>query len=326
MRPRRLPPLLALRAFEAVARHSSIKAAAEELAVTPGAISQQIKKLEGDLDLQLLERVNRGVRLTAEGVKLQAGLSSAFLQIHETIESIVPTQDDSTIVFASANPFITKWLIPSLPRFFAEHGHVDIRFVSSFERQDYAAEAIDIGVRLGTVSDDALRQRWFRTECVVPLASPDFIETQRIREPRDLQRVPLVDDDHSWNPRAPRWRDWFEAAGLPIRETSTSISFQLQHDQALDAAIQGNGVVLGFGLLALRAIQAGQLVFPFGPALSTHAQWHVLTRKHGRRTDVLDRFEAWLVAELEHCLEQLDELIGPAGADAGSQSSGEVQG
>ena len=301
--------MLSLRAFEAVARHSSIKEAAEELAVTPGAISQQIKKLETDLDLQLLERVNRGVRLTDDGMKLKAGLTSAFLQIRETIESLAPAPGDDEIVFASANPFMTKWLIPNLPRFFEAHGDVDIRFVSSYDRQDYAAEGIDIGVRLGTAEEAALHQRWFRTEYVLPLASPDFIAAQNIREPRDLQRVPLIEDDPSWNPRAPRWRDWFEAAGLPPRDTSRSMSFELQHDRAIDTAVQGGGVVLGFGLLAIRELDAGRLVCPFGPALSTHADWQMLTRKHARRTEALEKFEAWLEAMLKDCFERLDATI-----------------
>ena len=307
---RRLPPLMALRAFEAVARHNSIRKAADELSVTAAAISQQVKKLESDLDLTLIKREPRGIALTKEGMHLKAGLTEAFIQIRKTVDDIRPAADKTEVNFASAPPFVSKWLIPRLAGFLSSH-EVEIRISTSYKMQDYVTDNIDLGVRLGATEDDELETHWLAEEFVVPIMSPEFRDEQKIREPRDLLRVPLIEDDPtSWNTKAPSWADWFEAVGLPREDAGRSINFGLQQDQAINAAVEGNGVALGYSLLVSDDIEAGRLVCPFGPILSTHMRWHTVTPKHARQYPQVCVLNNWLNEEMQHCFDIVDSMLG----------------
>lgn len=297
---RRLPSLLALRAYEAVARNGSMKKAADELNVTPGAVSQLVKKLEDELDCVLLNRINRGFELTEEGVRLQSGLTESFLRMHEAVASVKPVTENRTLVVACGPPFAAKWLVPRLSGFLKAHPDIDIRISSSFSKLDYHQQNVDIGIRLSNDDDPSLQRIWLGEESVMVLASPEFIKKQKIKEPKDILRVPILSEDTSKHfKHTPSWSDWFESVGLPKNSANRGINFGEHVEQALDAAITGTGVVLGRKVLAARDIESGRLVCPFGPELPTGLNYQIVCRKQIQHTEHAIAFKEWLQTEME---------------------------
>lgn len=304
---RRLPSMMSLRAFESVARHGSFKAAADELSVTPGALSQQVKKLEDDLEIPLLVRQHRAIVPTDAGLRLQTGLTDAFLTIRESVEAVRPVTDSNTIVFACPPPFASKWLIPRLTELMEVQPDIDLRINASYKLIDYAQDNIDVGVRLGTCSDHRLDEGERIEESFLPLASPKFIEEQQLRESRDLLRVPLLSMSSSKIfPNIPTWEKWFEVVGLPPGNAARGVDFGNQIEHALDAALTGAGVVLGPRVLASADIAKGRLVNPFGPELPMKANYAVVHRKD-RMPKKLHAFTEWLTGALQTSSTLVDE-------------------
>ncbi len=300
---RRLPSLLALRAFEAVSRNGSMKQAAEELSVTPGAVSQLVKKLEDQLDCELLIRINRGFELTEAGIHLKTGLSDSFNRMREAVDSIMPISQTNTLIVACAPSFAAKWLVPRLWQFLEMHPDIDIRISSSFSKLDYSSKQIDIGVRLTRDTDSTMERLVLGEESLMVLASPEFIERQKIREPKDILRVPILSEDVSATPiDPPTWADWFKQVGLPPKSANRGVNFGEYAEQALDAAIAGAGVVLGHKVLASKDIEQGRLVCPFGPELSSGFNYQIVCRPEIKHSDSAIAFRQWLQKELSASL------------------------
>ncbi len=301
----RLPPLNWLRAFEAVARLGSMKRAAEELFVTPAAVSQQVKKLEDNLGVDLLLREHRKVSLTPEGRKLRDGLTESLQLMRTTVGRIrkIGTSDNCLTV-ACGPPFAAKWLAPKLSAFLEAHPHLSVRLEASFERVDYYESRIDIGVRLWTGVNEGMDTILLGEEMLLPLASPKYLEEHEIREPADVCNATLISDGHGViMPDAPDWDEWFEVAGLAQPSGLRRINFGDNVDQALDAAVHGVGMVLGRKTLAHDDMRAGRLVCPFGPEVPLGRRWQVVRPRGDSRADYIDVFEEWLVGELKDTLE-----------------------
>ncbi len=293
---RRLPPLLALRAFEAVARLGSFKQAADELSVTPGAVSQQVKKLEADMGATLLLRRPRGVEPTETGHLLRAGLSDAFMRITEAVEAARPVAESKSLVVACGPPFAAKWLVPRLGDFSNTHPDLELRIAANFALMDYGPNEIDVGIRLSNTETPGLTREWLLEETVMPMASPGFIEKQAIGEPRDLLRVPLLaDESMAFEEGSPTWETWFEAAGLPRERATPALMFGAHDEQAIEAAVAGAGVVLGRRVLASSDLDRGRLVAPFGPELSTGIRYQFDCLDHKCRMPKVETFRTWLV-------------------------------
>lgn len=300
---RRLPSLLALRAFEAVSRNGSMKQAAEELSVTPGAVSQLVKKLEDQLQCELLTRINRGFELTEAGIHLKTGLSDSFNRMKEAVDSVMPISQSKTLIVACAPSFAAKWLVPRLWHFLETHPDVDIRISSSFSKLDYATKQIDIGVRLTRDTDSSMERLVIGEESLMVLASPEFIQRQKINEPKDILRVPILSEDISATPiDPPTWTDWFKKVGLPLKSANRGVNFGEYAEQALDAAIAGAGVVLGHKVLASKDIEQGRLVCPFGPEMKSGLNYQIVCRPKIKHTDAAIAFREWLTQELTQSL------------------------
>ncbi len=297
-----MPSLSALRAFEAVARRGSFKDAAEELFVTPGALSQQVRKLEEEMGVRLLERQSRGVVPTDAGHRLRAGLSDAFGRMREAVEATRPTDEDKSLVVSCGPPFAAKWLAPRLGRFMEAYPEVDIRLAANFTLLDFSADEIDIGIRLSLAEEPGLVYEPLFDESVLVLASPSFVEAQKLKEPRDLLRVPIITDESlSFQDGTPNWASWLAAVGLPTDSASRGLNFGMHAEQAIDAAVSGAGVVLGRRILSAIDIAEGRLVSPFGPELETGVSYRFACRESKRQTDKVVKFRAWLQDEMDRC-------------------------
>ncbi len=308
---RRLPPLSSLRAFEAAARRGSFKHAAEELGVTPAAVSQQVRGLEEDLGLSLFTRGARSVTLTVPGNTLRSGLVEAFVKIHEAVEQARALSDPGLVV-TSSGPVAAKWLVPRLNTFSAQYPEVAVHLQASFDMISLGGGGSDVAIRFGRKPDNDVYHERLWDEMVLPLASPDLVERLDLKSPADIQRAPLIHDESltSLFPGAPDWSQWFEAAGLTGLNSQRGMRFTNYADQAIDAAISGSGVLLGRVGLAGGDLQAGRLVCPFGPIYPTDYSYYFVCPKGAETTSCVEKFLIWIRnqnVEWNALLEQLDQ-------------------
>ncbi|MEM9783315.1 MAG: LysR substrate-binding domain-containing protein [Pseudomonadota bacterium] len=292
---RRLPALGSLRAFEAAARLCSFKAAAAELAVTPGAISQQIRGLEQDLEVKLFRRAVRSVSLTEAGRQLQPALTAAFLQIRDAVDQVRPRAQASLRV-DSSGPIISKWLLPRLHRFAERYPDLGVTIQSNNGLSDIASGAADVAIRFTHRPGPDLFAAKLCAEHVLPLASPELVSRLDLRAPSDMARAPLLHDTSAEvfaDP--PDWPCWFERAGLDPMGAQRGMRFDRHAaDHAIDAAVNGAGVVLGRGFLARTDMLEGRLVSPFGPALPMAVGYYVVCRAGLETRPDLAAFINWI--------------------------------
>jgi len=294
----RLPPLNALRAFEAAARHLSFNAAAEELNVTPAAISHQIKALEADLGVKLFRRLNRAVRLTDAGQACVPGLRDGFERIAAAVARA--RQGDSVgLLTVTASPAIaSKWLVPRLERFRARHPDIDLRIDASMRMVDFAREDVHVGLRYGTGNYPGLHTELLLRSEMFPVCSPALLTGEHpLRKPADLRHHTLIHDETATlDPKGPDWAMWLRAAGVTDIDTGHGLRFN-QVALAMDAAIGGRGVVLARDIFAADDLAAGRLVRPFGKATPVDFSVYVVIPPALVGTPKVKAFRDWLFAE-----------------------------
>ncbi len=295
-----LPPLNALRAFEAAARNLSFRKAAEELNVTPAALSHQIRGLEDYLQTRLFHRLTRRVELTEAGLLIQPDISEGFDSLTRAIERLVNRPDDNVIVVTAGPAFTGKWLAPRLFRFAAAHPHIDLRIAANLALTDFRGDGIDAAIRFGSGDYPGLYSEKLFDDMMLPMCSPSLLEgPDAIRVPADLRHVTLIHDDSLVHvlPSGPNWRTWLEMAGIKDVDPGRGLRFNLA-DHAIDAAIEGAGVVLARRVLAQRDLDAGRLVAPFGMEISVkRAFYFVCPSGHEDRPNIR-LFREWLAEEV----------------------------
>ena len=299
---RRIYPLNALRAFEASGRHLSFVKAGEELHVTPAAVSHQVKRLEEYLDTPLFRRLPRGLLLADTGQVLLSELTEVFTRLDTAMERTLGNLLRGPLTISVAPMFAVKWLLPRLHQFNSLHPDIDVRMSSSLEPIDFARELFDAAIRLGGGQYAGLTAELLFAETVTPMCSPRLLETVALEAPEDLQRhVLLHDDSMAFNPSAPNWQTWLQAAGAEHVDASRGPRFS-QPDHAIQAAIDGAGVVLGWQQLAANDIAAGRVVQPFDVALQLGSAFYlVYPNRYGDRQKVMV-FRDWLLSEVGHVL------------------------
>lgn len=258
-RGRRLPPLAALRAFEAAARHLSFREAAAELAVTPTAISHQIRLLEATLGVSLFVRHTRRVALTDAGQRLYPPLRDGFDEFAQVIGELKPKRQSVTV--SATTQFTSRRLLPAVPAFNARYPEIDLRLNASEEPVDIAAGVADIAVRYGGEIGSGLQAEPLLAERFGVLCSPML----DLAGAEDLRRVPLLHTD--WlRETTPDWRRWAKVAGVTGLKLDHGARFT-NGDHAIQAAIAGQGAIVASLILAGEEIRAGLLVQPFGPVI-----------------------------------------------------------
>ena len=296
--PAPLPPLNALRAFEAIARHLSFAKAAEELHVTPAALSHQMRALEDQLGLELFHRRTRAIELTDAGRLIYPGIHAGFESVRNAVGQLERTRDQNIVVISATPGLVAKWLMPRLWRFLRAHPDIDARVSASMKVADFSAEGVDVAIRLSKrLMPDLHAQKLFE-DSMLPVCAPRLVE-QGLRKPADLARFPLIHYDFATSMHAPPvWADWFPIAGLQGMDITRGLRVNAA-DHALDAAVSGAGVVLSHKLIASDDVHAGRLVCPFGPELPlTSAYYFVCPEGHETRPNVR-AFRDWLFAEME---------------------------
>ncbi|NIZ62692.1 transcriptional regulator [Sedimentitalea sp. CY04] len=292
----RLPPLTALRAFDAAARHMSFAHAAAELNVTPAALSFQIKSLEEHLGQPLFHRLNRKVELTEAGRTLAPGAADGFRALSAAWSAARRLQDNTTLTVTAGPAFTAKWLAPRLYEFARAHPDIDLRFSATLRREDFTLDEVDVAIRFGYGPDPDLWSRPLRREWVLPVMSPELAE--RYTTPESLTEAPLLFDEsvNFLNPPCD-WPAWFRSQGIHhIPEHGAYFS---QADHVVDAAINGAGVALGRRAMVLKDLNEGRLVAPFKTALESKAHFRFLCAMGSESKPQIAAFREWIFAEIE---------------------------
>ncbi|WP_377190724.1 LysR substrate-binding domain-containing protein [Ruegeria meonggei] len=291
-----LPPLTTLSAFEAAARHLSFKNAAEELSVTPGAVSHQIKALEGDLDTVLFQRKHRGVDLTEDGKALYEALSSSFGRISKVLATIRDRTSGGKVTVGSTTAVAALWLSPAVIRFWRDRPEVNVDQLSQ-DRPFRDRPDVDFFIRYGQDSDPNLSHTPLFRDHLVPVASPELAERLIGASLETLAAERLIhldSEDRSWT----TWPEWFRQLGcndtIPIESRVNSYSVALQ------LARKGAGLALGWQRLIQPMLQSGKLVAVGPHHLTAPKQFYLVGRPDEELSDSARALKTWILQEVEN--------------------------
>jgi LysR family glycine cleavage system transcriptional activator len=287
---RRLPPLNALKAFEAAARSESFTRAAEELCVTQGAVSHQVKALEDTLGLKLFVRERQRLAITTAGREYLAVVRDALDRIAVGTDRLVQRQTSGALTVSTSPDFAAKWLVHRLGRFAEAHPEIDLRVSATMHHVDFAREETDIAVRHGDGNWVGLEVVRLCSEQLFPVCSPKLISGRKPK-PADLAKYPLLhlDDRKSW-------LKWFEAAGIANADISRGPVLN-RASMLLDAAVDGQGVALARTALAAWDLINGRLVKLFGVSLKLSKNYWIVCPKATSALPKITLFRDWLLAE-----------------------------
>jgi len=288
---RRLPPLKTLPAFEISADRLSFSAAAEELHLTHGAISRQIKALEDHLGVALFRRFNRRIELTAAGAALLPAVRQALRLMETSTADVTAQTRQGPLLVSCLATFMMRWLIPRLYAFSAEHPGIEVRLAASHAPVDFSTGGTDFAIRLGKPPwPRGVVARPFIADRVGPVLSPALLDSRRIRRPADLARFELLHTET----RSQAWPQWLAAAGVEGVQTDKGLRFEHTYF-LLEAAASGLGVAIGSYPLVEQDIKSGRLVAPLG-FVPSGSSYHLLSPRVAPSRAKVAVFTKWLLA------------------------------
>lgn len=301
-------PLNALRAFEAAARHLSISKAADELFVTPAAVSQQIRTLEDHLGKPLFYRLTRALALTDAG---KAGLPLIQQGLTNLSAGMTAMREDSienALTVWTAPSFATKWLMPRLSGFLEEHPGIEMelsadsqlidQFNNNLKSSDLRLQNVDIAIRFGSgnYSGCQVDKLFKEQETAVPLCSPSLLEGKKpLNTPEDLKHHTLLHDDTRYEGR-PAWENWIKEFKVEGVSHKRGLHFS-QAELALQAAVDGQGILLSMRPLAEAELQAGRLVIPFNLSLPLKKAYYLICMESRAHHENIVAFREWILEE-----------------------------
>ena len=294
----RLPPLNALRAFTVAARHLSFVKAADELAVTPAAVGQQVRLLEDHLGHPLFRRGGRQMSLSDEGQALVPGLEDAFDRLAAALEPPTEAARHGVLTVSVAPSFAAKWLVPRLDAFRTQEPDIDVRVSAIMQLADFDDDDVDCAIRYGGGVYPGLDVARLLSESVIPVCSPALLDGEApIETPHDLTRHTLIHDDSAdRDASCPDWRMWLRAAGVDGVDAGRGPHFD-QSSLVLEAAISGRGVALAKARLAEADLRAGRLVRLFDLSQPVRFAYYFVAPRARLRLARVAAFRAWLVRE-----------------------------
>jgi LysR family transcriptional regulator, glycine cleavage system transcriptional activator len=303
--PRRLPQLNALKAFEAAARHVSFTRAAEELCVTQGAVSHQVKALESELGIKLFHREMQRLIITDAGRDYLVVVRDAFDRIAMGTERLAQRQRSGVLTVSTSPDFAAKWLVHRLGRFAEAHPEIDLRVSGTMHHVDFAREDVDIAVRHGDGRWPGLHVTQLCSEDLFAVCSPAL--ASRLKRPSDVLNLPLLHlDDRSV------WSAWFDAAGV-VGPHSIHGPILNRASMLIDAAADGQGVALARTTLAAWDLLHKRLVRPFAITLPLSKSYWIVCPKATAGLPKLVAFRDWLLVQASEDAHQLEALAAAAG-------------
>jgi LysR family glycine cleavage system transcriptional activator len=291
---RRLPPLNALRAYEAAARHLSFTRASRELFVTQAAVSHQVKALEDHLGVRLFRRLNRSLLLTEAGQAYLPAVTQALDLVDEATRRLLRAEDRGTLTVSTLPSFAARWLVPRLGRFFQSHPGIDIRVAPSHTLVDFDRDDVDVGIRYGKGRYPGLRVDKLFEENLYPVCSPRLVHGRHpLHAPADLKRHTLLHDDPS------EWSKWLRTAGVADLVDASRGSVFTDSSMLIQAAIAEQGVALVRHVLAADDVAAGRLVRPFDLSIPADDAYFLVCPQTTAEQPKITAFREWVLGEAE---------------------------
>ena len=291
---RRLPPLKSVRAFEAAARRGSFNEAAEELFVTPSAISHQVKALEEYLGVSLFRRARRQVQLTIAGQRYLESISHALDEIDLATRRLLASANSGAVNISVAPAFLTRWLVPRMREFQTRHPDIELRLSPNSTPIDFTWSDIDMAVYFGDGKWPGLEVFFLREVVLVPVCSPTFAEVEpRMTQPEDLCAHTLIDV----STRPSDWDEFLATFGVACEKRAKRLSFS-STSLALGAAMENLGIALADRQLVAREVLYGRLVTPLDIAMENQLGYYLVYQKHRKLTDEMRAFLDWVIEEI----------------------------
>ncbi len=288
-----LPPLSAIRAFEAAARHESFTKAADELGMTQAAVSYQVKLLEDRVGMALFLRLPRRVVLSEAGKRLAPPVAEAFQRLRAAFAAVRETAE-GVLSITAIQTFATNWLVPRLGAFQFAHPSIAVKLETSSRAVDFTREEFDIGIRGGRGVWPGLKAHQLMPIEFTPLCSPDFFaRAGKISEPADLLRVPLLDGNDQW------WRRWFAQVGIADPKPAVIPNLVVEVQSMLGtAAMAGQGVAMLMPAFFAADIAAGRLIQLFDTVARDELDYWLVYPEERQKAPKIRAFREWLLAEV----------------------------
>lgn len=290
-----------LRAVEAVARLGSLPAAAHELGVSVGAVSQQVIKTEQQLGLKLFERTVKGMVATEAAEPIMLRLAEGFRHISSAVSHALKG-DDKVLTISVAPVFAARWLVHRISAFSECFPDIRLRLEASDRLVDPATSDVDLCIRVGRGRWAGTRAELLHEQKVFPVCAPALAAV--LKTEADIPGMPTVIDARAMF----GWEVWLSAAGLRGASIRPSHSFS-EASLCLDAALAGQGILLAWQTIASHHLQQGQLVAPFGPAVKTGLAHYFVTAENARRNEKVEAFKRWLRSELDRDMAELTKVV-----------------
>jgi LysR family glycine cleavage system transcriptional activator len=300
-RTQRLPSLNGLKVFWTAARHGSFAKAADELHVTPSAVSLQVRQLEDELGLKLFERTARGLALTSAGQRVLPDVASAFERLQQSFAALRDADRASMLTVTAAPSFASKWLLPRLNRFLTAHSEIEVSLKATVELADFERSEADIGIRYGRGQYPGLVTELLMREMVFPVCSPEILATDNpnFSTANFLATATLLHDDSTDQSEAfPGWKMWLRAAGIDGVDWRKGPHFD-QSALAIEAAASGLGIALAPAVLVEQDLASGRLVRLDGAELDESFSYYLVYPADRGGNPSVQAFRSWLFAELE---------------------------
>ena len=286
-----------IRVFEAAARLSSFANAASELNVTPAAVSQQIKKIENRLGVQLFERTGRNIKLTEVGNRLHSSVSDALFGLDEAVGRAKDRSVSNHISISTVGAFAARWLVPRLDHWRAANPDVDIRVSSSGQLVDFDQDQIDLAIRIGDGQYLGLFSELLSPETIVPLCHPSLLDGGHpLNTPEDLVHHTLIHFKPVIGDINTDWEDWLVTAGVEGVDHNRGLFFN-DYFVAVNAAMTGQGVLLSPRTFIADDLRSKMLVVPFGHKVPQKLGWYIVMPQSNLEQPKIAGFKDWLLSE-----------------------------
>ncbi len=304
---RRLPPLNAVRAFEAAARRGNFNQAAEELSVTPSAISHQVRALEEFFGTKLFRRSGRNVVLTPKARDFLRSVTQALDQINAASQRMMRRPEGNLLNIAVAPTFATGWLVPRMSEFQVDHPELEIRMCTTMSFADFANSDIDLSINYsaGEFPQGLASVRIMAEHCV-PVCAPRYLEDHELRTPDDIRNCTLL---HAL-PRIGQWRNWLEVAGVTGVDAERGPKFQ-STPLALEAAKSGLGVAIANLEFVEDHVRQGSLVAPFQVEVPSESGYYLVYPMDHADEPKIEAFREWLLAKLDKEYPEREGILEP---------------
>ncbi len=292
----RLPPLTSLQAFEAVSRHMSIKNAAEELFLTPTAISHRLKTLETQLGFQLFHRLTRSLKLTQEGEILSPYVLDAFARLNEGITQLSIDDLEGELIVTTTRSFAWSWLSPRLSNFTQLYPQLDVKVIASDTVLDLTRYSVDVSIRFTNAPDPLDHAAWVLDDFVTPVCSLEM--AHQLKEPADLVDKDLV--EYEWlgfEEGDPNWEAWFKSA-KQTPPTKRPVAYFSDEIMCIEAAIDDRAISLVSVIAASREIERGRIAAPIKHVLKDRSYYFVCPQERAKTAKII-AFQDWLLREAD---------------------------